>query len=71
MNVRKFSIFEDKDREEVFNQIKHSAGFIRRELARAVDLRKVPFLTFYLDNSYDYGQKIEETINKINQERKL
>lgn len=64
------SIFDESTREEVFNQIKHSAGFIRRELARAVDLRKVPFLTFYLDTSYDYGQKIEETISKINLEKK-
>ena len=62
------SIFDESTREEVFNQIKHSAGFIRRELARAVDLRKVPFLTFYLDTSYDYGQRIEETLNKINGE---
>ena len=62
------SIFDESSREEVFNQIKHSAGFIRRELARAVDLRKVPFLTFYLDTSYDYGQRIEETLNKINKE---
>jgi len=61
------SIFDDKDREEVFNQIKHSAGFIRRELARAVDLRKVPFLTFYLDESFGYGQKIDNIIEKINE----
>lgn len=64
------SIYDESTREEVFNQIKHSAGFIRRELARAVDLRKVPFLTFYLDTSYDYGQRIEETISKINSENK-
>lgn len=64
------SIFDEKTREDVFNAIKHSAGFIRRELARQVDLRKVPFLTFFLDDSYDYGQKIEETIIKINQDRK-
>ena len=63
------SIFEEDIREEVINAIKHSAGFIRRELARRVDLRKVPFLTFFLDNSYDYGRKIDETIDKINQER--
>lgn len=63
------SIFDEKTREEVFNQIKHSAGFIRRELAKAVDLRKVPFLTFYLDTSFDYGQKIEETLNKINADK--
>lgn len=64
------SIFDESSRDDVLNAIKHSAGFIRRELARMVDLRKVPFLTFYLDDSYDYGQKIDEAINKINQERK-
>ena len=63
------SIYEEETREEVFNQIKHSAGFIRRELAHAVDLRKVPFLTFYLDDSYAYGSKIEEAIAKINEDR--
>ncbi len=63
------SIFEEETREEVFNQIKHSAGFIRKELARTVDLRKVPFLTFYLDDSFEYGSRIEETINKINEDR--
>ena len=60
------SIFDEETREDVFNAIRHSAGFIRRELASRVDLRKVPFLTFYLDTSYDYGKKIEDTINKIN-----
>ena len=62
------SIFEEETREDVFNAIRHSAGFIRRELARSVDLRKVPFLTFYLDDSYGYGQKIETIINKINED---
>ena len=33
------SIFEEKDREEVFNQIKHSAGFIRSLIAKRVNLR--------------------------------
>ena len=63
------SIFEEDTKDEVFNQIKHSAGFIRRELAKAVDLRKVPFLTFYLDDSFEYGSKIDQTINKINESR--
>ena len=63
------SIFEQETKEEVFNQIKHSAGFIRRELAKAVYLSKVTYLTFYLDESCAYGSKIDETINKINEER--
>ena len=60
------SIFEEETREDVFNAIKHSAGFIRRELARIVDLRKVPFLTFFLDNSYEYGKSIDDVLSKIN-----
>ena len=64
------SIFEEETREDVFNAIKHSAGFIRRELARRVDLRKTPFLTFFLDDSYNYGKKIDDAINKINMDRK-
>ena len=60
------SILDDNNREDVFNAIKHSAGFIRRELARIVDLRKVPFLTFFLDNSYEYGKSIDDVLSKIN-----
>jgi len=63
------SIYEEETREDVFNAIKHSAGFIRREVARCVDLRKTPFLTFYIDDSYDYGKKIDDAINKINNDR--
>lgn len=58
------------DKEEVFNQIKHSAGFIRRELCKKVDLRKVPYLTFYLDESYSYGEKIEDKLEEIEKARK-
>ena len=58
------------DKEEVFNQIKHSAGFIRRELCKKVDLRKVPFLTFYLDDSYNYGETIDNKLEEIEKSRK-
>ena len=64
------SIYEECTRDEVFGAIQHSAGFIRRELASAVDLRKVPYLTFYLDTTSDYGQRIEHTLNKIKNENK-
>lgn len=58
------------DREEVFNQIKHSAGFIRKELCHKVDLRKVPYLTFYLDDSYAYSENIENKLEEIEKSRK-
>ena len=58
------------DKEDVFNQIKHSAGFIRKELCKKVQLRKVPFLTFYLDDSYTYGETIDDKLEEIEKSRK-
>lgn len=57
--------------EDVFNQIKHSAGFIRKMLASKVQLRKTPFLTFVLDKTYEYGKNIDSIIEKISNERKV
>ena len=56
------------DREEVFNQIKHSASFIRRELASMVDLRKMPYLQFYLDNSIEQHDNIDKLIAQTKKE---
>lgn len=60
------SIFTEGNREEVFNLIKHSAGYIRKELAKKVDLRKMPYLQFYLDTSLDEHTKIDELIKQAN-----
>lgn len=63
------SIFGAKDKEEVFNEIKHSAGYIRKELCHKMDLRKMPYLEFVLDDTYEYGNKIDQLIDKISLER--
>lgn len=64
------SIFPDNNKQQVFEQIQHSAGFIRRTLCEKIDLRKVPFLTFYLDDSLEYGKNIDEKIEEIQNSRK-
>ena len=63
------SIFTKDNEEDVFNQIKHSAGFIRKELTKKIDLRKVPYLQFYLDKGAEYANEIDEAIKKIQEER--
>lgn len=47
--------------------LKKAKGFIRKALAERVDLRHIPELEFVYDESIDYGQKIENIINKINE----
>ncbi len=64
------SVFDKDKQEDVLNQIKHSAGYIRKNLASNLQIRKVPYLEFYLDNSIEYGAKIDAVIDKINSERK-
>ncbi len=64
------SIFTSGDKQEVFHQIQHSAGYIRKQLTQKIDLRKTPFLTFLLDNSFEEHFKIEQLIQKANEGKK-
>lgn len=40
-------------------------GFIRKSLAKELDLRFTPQLRFYPDTSYDYGDKIERILKSL------
>ena len=64
------SVFNKEKQEEVLNQIKHSANFIRKNLAQRLNIRKVPYLEFYLDNSVEYGARIDAVLDNINESRK-
>ncbi len=59
------SIFPDKDKEKKFYAVKNSVHFLRKEIARKVNLRVVPELTFELDNSAEYGANIDRIIESL------
>ena len=44
---------------------KKSSGFIRSELARSVNLRNTPELIFELDDSIEYGARIDSILKEI------
>lgn len=44
--------------------LRQSKGFIKRELAHSIKLRKIPDLTFVVDDTLDKVSRIEEIINK-------
>ncbi|MGN1221825.1 MAG: 30S ribosome-binding factor RbfA [Christensenellales bacterium] len=62
------SIFPDKDKEKKFYAVKNATPFLRRELAQHINLRIIPELTFELDNSAEYGAKIDNLIEKIHRD---
>lgn len=55
-----------KAREEALKGLEKASGFIRSELSKRLKLRYMPELIFALDDSLDYGAKIETILNTIN-----
>jgi ribosome-binding factor A len=60
------SIFAADDKEEVLSNIKIHAKQIKHALSQIVkmQLRKTPNLTFFIDNSLDYAEEINELLKK-------
>lgn len=45
--------------------LQSAAGFLRRRLADALDVRRVPTLRFFYDESIERGSRIEELLSKL------
>ncbi len=59
------SILNAKDVKETLANIKKSSGFIRSEIAKRINLRITPELIFVLDDSMEYGAKIDKILKDI------
>ena len=59
------SILNSKNLKETLAGLKKSSGFIRSELARSVNLRNTPEIIFELDDSIEYGARIDSILDKI------
>ena len=59
------SILNSKNIKDTLAGLKKSSGFIRSELARSVNLRNTPELIFELDDSIEYGARIDSILKEI------
>ncbi len=59
------SVLNTKNKKETLAGLKKSAGFIRSELAKRVNLRNTPELIFEWDDSLEYGAKIDTILKNI------
>lgn len=59
------SILNAKNTKNTLVALKKSSGFIRSELARRVNLKNTPELIFELDDSLEYGAKIDSILKEI------
>ena len=60
---------DEESQKNTLAGLKSAEGYIRRELARNINLRNTPFITFILDQSIEYGvnmlKKIDEVISEM------
>ena len=59
------SILNSKNTKDTFANLKKSSGHIRTEIARRINLRITPELVFVLDDSMEYGEKIDKILKEI------
>ena len=50
--------------------LKSAVGYVRRELARRINLRNTPEITFILDQSIEYGVNMSKLIDEVTKDLK-
>ena len=60
------SILNSKSIGKTMEGLKESSGFIRSRLAKTVNLRITPELVFEIDDSIEYGAKIDSILKELN-----
>jgi len=59
---------DEKAKADTIAGLRSAEGFIRKQLARTLNLRNTPTLTFMLDNSIEYGATMSKKIDEVKQE---
>lgn len=65
------SVFGDKKaQEDTLRGLQSAEGYIRRELARTINMRNTPEIVFVLDQSIEYGVNMSKKIDELTRDLK-
>lgn len=56
---------EEEARKDTLAGLRSAVGYIRRQLARELNLRNTPEITFILDQSIEYGVSMSKLIDDV------
>lgn len=59
---------DEEAQKDTVKGLKSAEGFIRTKLAKAINLRNTPELTFVLDQSIEYGVNMSRLIDEVNRD---
>lgn len=57
---------DEKVQKDTLEGLRSAEGFIRKELARRINLRNTPEIRFIVDQSIAYGVKMSKLIDEVN-----
>ena len=57
---------DEQARKDTHDGLKSAEGYIRKQLARNINLRNTPQITFVMDQSIEYGVNMSKLIDDIN-----
>ncbi len=55
----------EEEKKEALQGLKNAAGFVRREVAQRINLRNTPEIQFYIDQSVEYGIRMNQLIKEV------
>lgn len=61
------SLLNSKNIKKTMKGLKEATGYIKGQIARKINLRVTPDLQFEIDDSMEYGEKIDKLLNEMNQ----
>ena len=61
---------DEEARENTLQGLKSAEGFIKRQLAKIINLRNTPEITFVMDQSIEYGVNMTKKINDLTKDLK-
>ncbi|MBU9714509.1 30S ribosome-binding factor RbfA [Evansella tamaricis] len=60
---------EEDQRSKTLEGLRKAKGFVRSEIGKRIQLRKTPELEFKFDESIERGNRIEELLRKLNDDK--
>ena len=61
---------DEKDQQDTIRGLQSAEGYIRRELARTINMRNTPEIRFIVDQSIEYGVNISKKIDEVTRDLK-
>lgn len=62
---------DEKAQQDTVKGLKSAEGYIRRELARNLNMRNTPEITFVLDQSIEYGVNMSKKISDVTRDSNM